>query len=178
VSPGPLTVALAPTPGQPQTAVIKVAPKTLGVTAPLLDVKELLGVVLTSAAPGVSGRRDVALHVETRGAIVTLTPTLTFTSTGAPERKSFTVTNTGNEDVGRFPNFIAWDLKKTSTNGATSWSSSTPSSVGAGQTVTGTVDFKGVDTGLSTATLTPSQFFFSVPECKSMGSIALSGTKP
>ena len=53
-----------------------------------------------------------------------------------------------------------------------------PATAGAGQTVTGTVDFKGVDTGLSTATLTPSQFFFSVPECKSMGSIALSGTKP
>lgn len=178
VSPGPMTVPLAPSPGQPQTAVIKVAPKTLGVTAPLLDVKELLGVVLASTAPGVNGRRDVQLHVETRGAIITVAPaTLAFTSSGAVDKKPFTVTNTGNEDL----YFGTWSLNRTSANGTTSWTSSTPGGVAAGGTSNGTVSFTGVDTGVSTATLTPAQSvipFFRVPECKSLGALTLSGTKP
>lgn len=171
-SEGPLAVAAAPTPDKPMTAVIRIAPKQLGGTAPLLDVKELLAVVLGSTAPGVSGRRDLPLHVETRGAIVTITPAaLSFTSNGTKtDSKSFKVENTGNDSM-----FLNWKL--TSSGGA--WTYSPPGYVGAGAAATASVDFKAAQNGTSTATLTPSQpFLLGVAACKPLVSVSLSGQKP
>ena len=178
VNSGPLLVAAAPTETTPQTATIRVAPNKLPGTAPLPDIKELLGVMLTSSTQqGIAGRRDVALHVNVRGVIVNINPaTLTFTSTGAAtDTRPFTVENTGNEGA-----FLNWDFRRTSAGGATSWAYNGPGSVGGPGTANGTVDFKGVgDAGTSTATLTPSQPFFpSSPECKQLGDLTLSGTKP
>ena len=183
---GPHSIALAPTAASPQTAAIKVVPKPLPATAPLPNLSELLGVTLASTAPGINGRHDVTLHVDVRGAIITITPAaLTFTSTGAAsDRKTFTVENTGNEGA-----YLSWSLNRTSTNGGSSWSIGAPqgiggSSTGAKVTTNGTVDFQppaaaGVEVGLATATLTPRQPFYSnAAECKSFGSVTLTGNKP
>jgi hypothetical protein len=171
---GPLVIA-AGTPTAPATATLKVAPKTLPTTAPLPDIKELLKVQLASSAPGVSGSRAVPLHVEVRGAIVTINPpSLSFNSTGVVDRRSFTVANAGNESV-----YFNWAFARTPPSGGSPWAFSTPGSVAAGATANGSVDFTGLQQGLSTATLKPSQpFILNVPECKPMGILALSGTRP
>ncbi|CAN5826231.1 hypothetical protein BH11MYX4_BH11MYX4_56450 [soil metagenome] len=170
------SVPAAPNPQTPQTGTIRVVPKPLATAAPLPNVNEKLGVVLGSTGPGISGRRDVALHVDTRGAIVTITPaTLALTSDGSnTDSKPFTVTNTGNELV-----YLNWSFQRTNAKGATSWSYSTPNFLAAGGSGNGKVDFKGVDQGDATATLTPSQpILFRAPECKPLGSLAVTGTKP
>jgi hypothetical protein len=171
-------VALAPTSGQPQSANIKVTPKLLGNTAPLLDIKELLGVTLTSEAPNVSGRRDVPLHVETRGAILTITPVaLAFTSNGTTtDTKTFNVANTGNESI-----FLTWTFARPSGNGAGAWAYSPPGNVNAGGANDGSVDFKApaAEGGPFTATLTPQQFFLGTAAiCKALVPVTMTGTKP
>lgn len=154
------TVAAAPSSSTPATATIEVTPKRLAVTAPLPNATQQLGIVLTSPTPGASGRRNAALHVETRGAIVTLTPTLAFTADGS---KNFTVDNTGNEDV-----FLTWGIQRSSQ----SWSGSGPPFVGGGSSATGKVTLSGGSAG-DTATITPAQPFLArKPECKPMGSVS------
>ncbi len=179
VTPGPGVVAPAPSPDKPQTTILEIAPKRLGTTAPLPDVREVLGVTLDSSAPGVSGRRDVPLHVETRGAVVTLTPVaLSFSSDGATsDTRSFTVTNAGNEPLG-----LSWSLTATSGSGSSAWTYSAPGSVSPGASLVGSVTFRTSDIGLSTGTLTASQSLFSlltgVASCQPLSPINLSGNNP
>lgn len=174
---GPHTLLAAATPSTPTTAKIRVSPNKLPGVAPLPNIIENLIVQLSSSAPGVTGPRTVVLHVDVRGVILTLNPaTLAFTSTGAAtDRKTFAVENTGNEGL-----YLNWDFSRTSPSGATSWSYNAPGSLGGPAVANVSVDFKGVgDAGVSTATLTPSQpFLFASPQCKSLGSVSLTGTKP
>jgi hypothetical protein len=172
VNVGPLLVAAAPSSTQPQTASIRVQPKTLGVTAPLLNVNELLGVMLASTAPGVSGKRDVPLHVDTRGAIVTVAPaSLAFSSDGTKtDTKTFKLDNAGNESV-----FLNWSIQRT---GGT-WDPKPPGYVGSGGSANGSVGFTAAQSGTTNATLLPSQVpFLTVTACSRLPNIALSGTKP
>lgn len=153
-------VAAAPSPSTPATATIEVTPKRLATIAPLPNVTEQLGIVLVSQAPGASGRRNAALHVDTHGAIVTLTPTLAFTQDGT---KTFTVDNTGNEDV-----VLTWSLQRSST----AWSGNGPTFVNGGASANGTITLKNGNAG-DNAAIKPTQVFLTTkPECKPMGSVS------
>ena len=162
---GPATGSTAPA-----TAIIQVAPKKLAITAPLPNTTEILGVNLTSTAPGAAGRRTATLHVDTRGAILVFTPAaLTFTDYGS---KSFTVSNTGNESLSFL---LLWNLQ----GGGSSWSGSGPSFLSAGAVGNGTITYKaGGASGESTTKLAPSQTVNPKPACPSLGFVAATGNKP
>jgi len=155
------TIAAATVATTPAVATIQVTPKRLATTAPLPNVTEQLGIVISSGAPGASGRRNAALHVDTRGAIITFTPaTVAFTADGS---KSFTVDNTGNENV-----LLYWDLQRAT--GA--WSGGGPGIVNGGASGTGTFTLKNGNAG-DTARLVPTQVLFTgKAECKPMGSVS------
>ena len=171
---GPHSIAAAQSPASPQTATIRVAPKTLGNTAPLKNIIEMLGVVLNSTAPGVSGSKDVPLHVDTRGAIVTITPTaIALSSDGSTaDTKSFQVTNTGNGSIA-----MSWNLAQVS--GAGMWAQSSPALVGGGGNASGTVSFKSTQPGSASVSLTATRIaVFSAALCQPIPVVTLTGTKP
>ena len=154
----------------PATAKIRVAPKKLATTAPLPNVTEILGVMLTSSAPGASGRRTASLHVDTRGAILTFTPAaLTFADNGT---KNFTVANTGNESLGFL---LAWNVQ----GAGNIWSGGGPSFLSAGTSATGSIKYTSAGPGETTAKLVASQQTFNPkPECPSLGFVSATGNKP
>jgi hypothetical protein len=170
------SVAPALPAGSPATANILVTPKKLPASAPLPNITEQLVVQITSTAPGASGPRNVLLHVDVRGAIISATPSnLAFISTGPLVQKTFTVTNTGNELV-----YFNWPLTRTGGGGPNPWTISAPSTLAGGASGVATVGFKGSTSGSTTATVKPGQLaiFGAVAECQPLPSIALTGTKP
>lgn len=179
VSAGPGIVNAAASADAPQVASVEIVPKRLKATAPLQEVNELLGVTLESDAPGVSGLREVPLHVDVRGAILVITPaSLSFRSNGTlSDTRSFNVTNAGNKSIG-----LSWNLAATSATGKTGWTYSAPSILSPGASLEGAVTFKTSEVGTSTATLTASQSIFSLVTgevlCQPPAPIALSGTNP
>ncbi len=164
------TITPAANPLAPSIATIRVAPKKLGITAPLPNVTEILGVALTSAAPGASGRRTATLHVDTRGVILTYAPAaLTFNDNG---KKSFTVSNVGNENL---PFLLSWSVQ----GDGNIWSGNGPNFLNAGTSGNGSITYKSAGAGETTAKLSPSQFTFNPkPECPSLGFVAATGSKP
>lgn len=163
------TIGPAVSPSVPASATIQVTPKKLATTAPLPNTSELLGVVLTSAAPGAAGRRTASLHVDTRGVILTFTPAaLTFTDNGS---KGFTVTNTGNENLSFL---LLWPLQGASNV----WSGSGPTFLNAGASANGTITYKSAGPGETTAKLGPSQTVNPKPACPSLGVVTATGNKP
>ena len=165
------SINAAASPAAPATATIRVAPKKLAITAPLPNVTEILGVMLTSAAPGASGRRTATLHVDTRGVILTYAPaTLTFNDNG---KKSFTVSNVGNESLPLFQ--LRWSVQ----GDGNIWSGDGPGFLNAGTSGNGSITYKSAGPGETTAKLSASQFTFTPkPECPSLGFVAATGSKP
>jgi hypothetical protein len=157
----------------PSAATITVAPKPLGANVGALN--DQLVVNLGSAITGVSGPRNVPLKVDVRGPVIALMPAsiTNFASDGnTVDTKSFTVSNTGNEDM-----YFRWALAATSQ----SWSYNAPNFVNAGGKQDGNVSFKAGGPGTYNATLTPSRFtsfLFSGPAaCNAMTPLQLTGKR-
>ncbi|MDB4942357.1 MAG: Ig family protein [Labilithrix sp.] len=164
----PQTVLSGGSSAAPATAIVKVTPKPLGVTAPLAELTEDLVFSFTGAVD-YSGpnAKKAPLHVAPHGVILTMDKAaLSFSGKGS---QPFQLKNEGNDNVG-----LLWDLAGSSAFRAN------PNfpvlNVNAGSALPITVDFNPTQGGTFTATLRPVQAFYSsMPICGMPPSLALSG---
>jgi hypothetical protein len=169
------TVA-AGTTAVPQLGKINVQPKAYGTTVGTLTDTLMIDIPDVSAPDG--GPRTVPLTVNVHGAIVTFTPTsiTNFSSDGSrTDEKTFTAKNTGSDTI-----YLLWGTQTTQGNGS-AWNIFAPSSLKAGETSNGVVDFRPGSSGTSSVTLSAIRIKdFSgngAVSCTALAPITLSGVK-